>query len=55
MRLLPAQWQIGNDSAELGSVVAVAGTTPGTGQLLAHLHWRDGYWLVTGIRLEGAP
>lgn len=55
VRLLPAQWQIGNDSAELGSVVAVAGAAPGTGQLLAHLHWRDGYWLVTGIRLEGAP
>lgn len=55
VRLLQAQWQIGNDSAELGSAFAVAGASPAAGQLLARLHWRDGYWLVTGIRLEGAP
>ncbi|MFN7183638.1 MAG: DnaJ domain-containing protein [Thermomonas haemolytica] len=53
VRLAPPQWQIGNDSAELGS--AVAGASPAAGQLLARLHWRDGYWLVTGIRLEGNP
>lgn len=55
VRLLQAQWQIGNDSAELGSAFAVAGASPAAGQLLARLHWRDDYWLVTGIRLEGAP
>lgn len=55
VRLSQARWQIGNDSAELGSAVAVTGSTPAAGQLLARLHWRDGYWLVTGIHLEEAP
>lgn len=49
-RLAGARWRIGNNEAVLES--AVAGAPARGDQLTAHLRWRDGYWLVTGVEME---
>lgn len=55
VRLAQAKWQIGYDSAGLESACLISGNTPVSGQLRARLRWRDGYWLVTAIALDGLP
>jgi len=55
VRLAQAKWQIGYDSAGLESAYIISGNAPANGQLRARLRWRDGYWLVTAIALDGLP
>ena len=52
-RIGPAQWRIGNSSAELiARLPAQVNATDG-GVFTATLQWREGRWWVSGLGLAG--
>lgn len=51
-RLADARWRIGRDEAVLEAAVTVPGGGVSNRQVIAHLRWRDGYWLVTRAEME---
>lgn len=52
VRMQPAQWRIGTETAELTAGYAMRKSASERGRLVATLRWRDGIWLVTDLNLE---